>query len=159
MVDRSVKRLEGILHDVLVKVANFIFPEDFVILGCEVDFEVPIILGKPFLETRRVLVDIEMNEMKFRLNDKEVSFDVCQSMKQPREMSVVSVIDVDCKDELVDQKGKGKRKRTSRPPDPVGEFFTPPTKAMDTSVEPNATVDILPTDDAASQSVIYDTSV
>ena len=39
----------GILHDVLVKVESFIFPTDFVILDCEVDFEVPIILGRPFL--------------------------------------------------------------------------------------------------------------
>ena len=45
MADRTVKRPIGILHDVLVKVESFIFPADFVILDCEVDFEVPIILG------------------------------------------------------------------------------------------------------------------
>ena len=41
MADRTVKRPRGILHDVLVKVETFIFPADFVILDCEVDFEVP----------------------------------------------------------------------------------------------------------------------
>ena len=51
MADRTVKRPIGILHDVLVKVESFIFPVDFVILDCEVDFEVPIILGRPFLAT------------------------------------------------------------------------------------------------------------
>ena len=51
MSDRTVKRPIGILHDVLVKVETFIFPVDFVILDCEVDFEVPIILGRPFLAT------------------------------------------------------------------------------------------------------------
>ena len=51
MADRTVKRHIGILHDVLVKVESFIFPEDFVILDCEVDFEVPIILGRSFLAT------------------------------------------------------------------------------------------------------------
>ena len=45
MADRTVKRPIGILHDVLVKVESFIFPTDFVILDCEVDFEVPIFLG------------------------------------------------------------------------------------------------------------------
>ena len=45
MVDRTVKRPIGILHDVLVKVESFIFPTDFVILDCEVNFEVPIIPG------------------------------------------------------------------------------------------------------------------
>ncbi|KAK4715893.1 hypothetical protein R3W88_014231 [Solanum pinnatisectum] len=49
MADRSVKRPVGILFDVLVKVDTFIFPADFVILDCEVEFEVPIILGRPFL--------------------------------------------------------------------------------------------------------------
>ena len=38
MVDRTVKRPIGILHDVLVKVESFIFLDDFVILDCEVDF-------------------------------------------------------------------------------------------------------------------------
>ena len=45
MADRTVKRPIGVLHDVLVKVESFIFPADFVILDCEVDFEVPIFLG------------------------------------------------------------------------------------------------------------------
>ena len=59
MADRTVKRPIGILHDVLVKVESFIFPGDFVILDCQVDFEVPIILGRPFLATGRALVDME----------------------------------------------------------------------------------------------------
>ena len=59
MADPTVKRHIVILHDVLVKVESFIFPVDFVILDCEVDFEVPIILGRPFLATGRALVDME----------------------------------------------------------------------------------------------------
>lgn len=35
-------------------------PTDFVILDCDVDFEVPIILGRPLLATVRVLVDMEL---------------------------------------------------------------------------------------------------
>ena len=37
MADRTVKRPITILHDVFVKVESIIFPEDFVILDCEVD--------------------------------------------------------------------------------------------------------------------------
>ncbi|XP_069147025.1 uncharacterized protein [Solanum lycopersicum] len=59
MVDRIVKRLIGILHDVLVKVESFIFPSYLVILYCEVDFEVPIILVRLFLATGRAIVDME----------------------------------------------------------------------------------------------------
>ena len=65
MADRTVKRPLEILHDVLVKVESFIFTIDFVILDCEVDFEVPIILGRPFLATGRTLVDMEKGKMKF----------------------------------------------------------------------------------------------
>ena len=44
MADRTVKRSIGILHVVLVKVESFIFLADFVILDCDVDFDVPTIL-------------------------------------------------------------------------------------------------------------------
>ncbi|XP_016561945.1 uncharacterized protein LOC107861066 [Capsicum annuum] len=45
MEDRSMKYPMGILYDIFVKVSTFIFPADFFILDCEVDFEVPIILA------------------------------------------------------------------------------------------------------------------
>ena len=59
MANRTVKRPIGILHDVLVKVESFIFLADFVILDCEVNFEVPIILGRPFLAMGIAFVDME----------------------------------------------------------------------------------------------------
>ena len=92
MVDRMVKRPIGILHDVLVKVESFIFPANFVILGCEVDFEVPIILGRSFLATARALVDMEKGQMKFRLNNEKENFNICRSMKQSGELQTVSAI-------------------------------------------------------------------
>ena len=73
---------------------RFIFPADFVILDCEIDVEVPIIPGRPFLATGKALVDVETGELKFRVNDDEVTFNVCQSMKRPSDLHVVSVIDV-----------------------------------------------------------------
>ena len=69
MADRTVKRPIGILHDVLIKVESFIFSADFVILDCEVDFEVPIILGRSFLATGRALVHMEKGQMKFWLKN------------------------------------------------------------------------------------------
>ena len=49
MADGIVKRLIDILHDVHMKVESFIFWADIVNLDCEIDFEVPIILGRAFL--------------------------------------------------------------------------------------------------------------
>ncbi|XP_070014012.1 uncharacterized protein [Nicotiana sylvestris] len=51
MADHTIKRPLGIIDNVLVRVDKFILPADFVILDCEVDYEVPIILGRPFLAT------------------------------------------------------------------------------------------------------------
>ena len=63
-----------ILHNVLMKVESFIFLADFVIIECEVDFEVPIILGSPYLATGCVLVYMEKGQMNFRLNNEKASF-------------------------------------------------------------------------------------
>ncbi|XP_070029991.1 uncharacterized protein [Nicotiana sylvestris] len=76
LADRTVKRPTGILDDVLVQVGKFVFPTDFVILDCQVDEEIPLILGRPFLATRRALIDCETGELKMRLNDEEAIFNV-----------------------------------------------------------------------------------
>ena len=59
LVDRSITYPRGILEDVLVKVNKFIFPVNFIILDMEEDHEVPLILGRPFLATGRVLIDVQ----------------------------------------------------------------------------------------------------
>ena len=92
IVDRTVKRPIGILHDVLVKVESFIFLADFVILDCEIDFKVSIILGRSFLAMGRALVDMEKRQMKFRLNNEEATFNICRSMRQSGELQSVSVV-------------------------------------------------------------------
>ncbi|XP_070023051.1 uncharacterized protein [Nicotiana sylvestris] len=94
MADRSMKQPLGIIDDVLVRVEKFILPADFVILDCEVDYEVPIILGRPFLATGKALVDIEVGELTFRLGDEKVVFHVCKSMKQPDSIEVCSFVDL-----------------------------------------------------------------
>ena len=42
-----------------MKVDKFIFPVDFIVLDFEVDKEVPIILGRPFLATGKILIDVQ----------------------------------------------------------------------------------------------------
>ncbi|XP_009604131.1 uncharacterized protein [Nicotiana tomentosiformis] len=98
--DRTLKKPLGVIDDVLVKVDRFYFPVDFVILDCEVDIEIPIILGRPFLETRRAICDDEAGELKFRLNNEEAIFHIQKSIKQPHDYGVISVVDV--VDDVVD---------------------------------------------------------
>ncbi|XP_059310249.1 uncharacterized protein LOC132061447 [Lycium ferocissimum] len=76
----------------LMRLAIFNKLADFVILDYEFDFEMPIILERPFLATGRALVDVERGDLKFKMNDEVITFHICKSMKQPTDMSVVSVI-------------------------------------------------------------------
>ncbi|XP_070032505.1 uncharacterized protein [Nicotiana tomentosiformis] len=69
LAGRTVKRPSGILDNVLVQVGKFVFPTNFVILYCRVDKEIPIIMGMPFLATRRALIDYAARELNMRLND------------------------------------------------------------------------------------------
>ncbi|XP_070031630.1 uncharacterized protein [Nicotiana tomentosiformis] len=87
LADRTVKMPSGILDDVLVQVGKFIFPTDFVILDCKVDEEIPIILGRSFLATGRALIYCEMGELKMRLNNEEITFNVQKSMWRPSEFA------------------------------------------------------------------------
>ncbi|XP_070008020.1 uncharacterized protein [Nicotiana sylvestris] len=88
----SIKRPLGIIDDVLVRVDKFILPVDFVILDCEVDYEVPIIFGRPFLATGKALVDVEAGELTFRVGDEKVVFHVCKLMRQPNSNEVDSTL-------------------------------------------------------------------
>ncbi|KAK4708624.1 hypothetical protein R3W88_029549 [Solanum pinnatisectum] len=94
MADWSIKYPVGTLYNILMKVDRFIFPADFVVFDCEIDAEVPLILGRLFLATERDLVDVESGDLKFWVNEEEVTFNVCRSMKQPSDIHVVSTIDV-----------------------------------------------------------------
>ncbi|XP_015168551.1 uncharacterized protein [Solanum tuberosum] len=82
MADRSIKHPVEIVHDILVKVDRFIFSANFVILDCDIDAEISIILGRPFLATWRALVDVESGKLKFRVNDVEVTFNIFQGYEE-----------------------------------------------------------------------------
>ncbi|XP_070035603.1 uncharacterized protein [Nicotiana tomentosiformis] len=81
LADRTEKRPSCILDDILVQVGKFVFLADFVILDCRVDEEIPIILGRPFLAIGRAVIDCETRELKMRLNDEEIMFNVQKSMR------------------------------------------------------------------------------
>ena len=56
------------------------------IIDSEVDLEVPIILERPFLTTRRALIDMETRHVKFLLNDEEVTLKICRFMRKSGEL-------------------------------------------------------------------------
>ncbi|KAK2361486.1 hypothetical protein QL285_086628 [Trifolium repens] len=81
LVDRSITHPYGILQDVLVRCAEFVFPVDFVILDMDECVDTPVLLGRPFLATGRALIDVAMGELMLRLEEESVSFKVFEGMK------------------------------------------------------------------------------
>ncbi|XP_050918812.1 uncharacterized protein LOC127136272 [Lathyrus oleraceus] len=75
-VDRSVRRPYGIMEDVLVKIDKFIFLVHFIILEMPEYKEIPLILGRPFLETGQCMIDIEEGKMTLKVYDEELKIDV-----------------------------------------------------------------------------------
>ncbi|GJS30829.1 reverse transcriptase domain-containing protein [Tanacetum coccineum] len=57
---------KGIARDVLVPVGRLTFPADFVVVDFECDYRVPLIFGRPFLRTARVLIDVHGEELVIR---------------------------------------------------------------------------------------------
>ena len=82
LADRSVKYPQGIVENLLVKVGEFGFPADFVILDMEEDNEVPLILGRPFLATSRAMVDMSDGKLTLRVGEKEMKFGVGQKLEE-----------------------------------------------------------------------------
>ncbi|KAL4368391.1 hypothetical protein GQ457_05G022220 [Hibiscus cannabinus] len=70
LADHSYVQPEGKIEDVLVQVDKFIFHADFLILDCETNTDAPIILGRSFLATGRVLFDFGNEELIFRMLDR-----------------------------------------------------------------------------------------
>nr|GEW48985.1 reverse transcriptase domain-containing protein [Tanacetum cinerariifolium] len=73
LADRSTTRPAGIAEDVFVKVGKFHFPTDFVVVDYVVDPRVPLILGRPFLRTRRALIDVYGEELTLRVDDEAIT--------------------------------------------------------------------------------------
>nr|KYP34652.1 hypothetical protein KK1_044375 [Cajanus cajan] len=84
LADRSIKLPHGIVEDMIVKVDKFMFLVDFVVMDMEEDVEVPLILGRPFMKTARVIIDMDEGKLKVRVQDEEVSFNVFEAMKCPK---------------------------------------------------------------------------
>ncbi|XP_061360631.1 uncharacterized protein LOC133304597 [Gastrolobium bilobum] len=94
LADRSIRRLYGVIEDVLVKIENFIFLANFVILNMEEDAEIPLLLGRPFLATARAMIDVEQGKLMLRMNEKTVTIDVFESMKHPSNGGDCFMIDI-----------------------------------------------------------------
>ncbi|KAG9458835.1 hypothetical protein H6P81_003343 [Aristolochia fimbriata] len=100
--DRSTKKPNGLIEDVLVRIGKFIYPFDFVVLDMEVDWELPLILGRPFLATAAALIDVKQGKLTLRLNDEEIVFDIKQAIKSPSNLCDETCYFIDVIDECAE---------------------------------------------------------
>ncbi|GJU37246.1 reverse transcriptase domain-containing protein [Tanacetum coccineum] len=102
LADRSTTRPAGITEDVFVKVGKFHFPTDFVVVDYVVDPQVPLILERPFLRTRRALIDVYGEELTLGHDDEAVTFKVGQTSSfyynDDESINRIDVIDVACEE-------------------------------------------------------------
>ena len=69
------------VEDVLVKVDKFTFHVDFVVMDMKEDEEVPLILGRPFMKTARIIVDVDKGKLQVRTQNKEVTLNLFYGLK------------------------------------------------------------------------------
>ena len=62
-------------------------------LDMEEDKEIPIILGRPFLATGRAMIDVQRGELKLRVQDDEVKFNVFEAVRHLAESDTCFMIE------------------------------------------------------------------
>nr|GFC55280.1 reverse transcriptase domain-containing protein [Tanacetum cinerariifolium] len=73
LADRTISKPTGVAENVFVKVGEFYFSADFIILDFVADPRVPLILGRPFLSTEYALINVYEGEITLRHDDQSLT--------------------------------------------------------------------------------------
>ena len=105
LADRSVKIPRGMVEDVLVKVEDFCFPVDFIVMDMEPvqdpHRQIPIILGRPFLATAHACINCRTGVMDLSFGNITVKLNVFNAAHKPS--YVEDCYSVDIIDGLVEE--------------------------------------------------------
>ena len=93
LVDRSITRLYGVVEDVLVKVRQFTFPADFVIMDIEEDAEILLTIGRPFMLLANCVVDMGKGNLEMSMDDQKVTFNLFEAMKHPSDHKACFIVE------------------------------------------------------------------
>ncbi|GKE41748.1 reverse transcriptase domain-containing protein [Tanacetum coccineum] len=99
----------GVAENMLVQVGKFVFPVDFVILQMEEDDRVPLILGRPFLNTADAIIRVKNKELNLGIREDRATFHIDKVMQHSHvnddtcfRMDVIKEITEDELDALLD---------------------------------------------------------
>nr|GFB32434.1 reverse transcriptase domain-containing protein [Tanacetum cinerariifolium] len=76
LANRAICTPTEIARDVFILIGKFTFPIDFVIVDYESDPRVPLILGRPFLQTARALTDVHGEEIILHDGDERLTLNM-----------------------------------------------------------------------------------
>ncbi|GKB89138.1 reverse transcriptase domain-containing protein [Tanacetum coccineum] len=100
LADRSITHPKGVTEDIFVKVRNFHFPTNFVVVDFKDDPRVPLILRRSFLRTSRALIDVYKGELVLRDENEQITFHVNSTSKHPQKHvnESIKMVNNTCKD-------------------------------------------------------------
>ncbi|CAN6691835.1 unnamed protein product [Malus baccata var. baccata] len=97
LADRSNAYPKGVLEDVLVQVNHLVFPADFYVLEMDESDHapsLPILLGRPFMKTARMKIDVYSGTLSMEFDGEVVNFNLSDSIKYPSEDHSCFSIDI-----------------------------------------------------------------
>ena len=74
LADESVRYPAGIAKNILVRIHDFFIPVDFVVLDMQEERKIPLILGRPFLNTTNATIKVGAGEIIFTIHGQEERF-------------------------------------------------------------------------------------
>lgn len=80
---KSVKYPVGVLEDVLVRISELYIPVDSVIMEIKKDFQIPILIGRPFLSTVGDIINVKIGKLTFEVGKGRIEFILEKLMKSP----------------------------------------------------------------------------
>nr|GFA32948.1 reverse transcriptase domain-containing protein [Tanacetum cinerariifolium] len=102
LADRTISKPTGVAENVFVKVGQFYFPADFVVLDFVADPRIPLILGRPFLSTAHALIDVYEGEIILRHDDQSLTLKCGDtpsiSYNNFKSLNKVDLIDATCEE-------------------------------------------------------------
>ena len=80
LADKSLKYPRGVVEDVFVRIGNFVFLVDFVVVDTG-DTDLSLILGRPFLNTSKAIIDVFEGTLTLRVDKEHATFNLTKTMQ------------------------------------------------------------------------------
>ncbi|KAG7552295.1 Retrotransposon gag domain [Arabidopsis thaliana x Arabidopsis arenosa] len=115
LADESIRFPHGLLEDLPIKIGNAEIPIDFIVLEMDEPKD-PLILGRPFLATTGVVIDVKNGKIDLNLgNDFTMKFDINDATRKPTIEGQTFVVKVmDClADEQLEEVAEEDHQKTS----------------------------------------------